>query len=233
MSSTPVRLADSRDMYVAHRVFRREFAAAPDLVRRVEPGDVSRARLIADHVAKLTHELDRHHQGEDRLVWPKLLERAPTEILPIVETMERQHKVLHDALVQVDTALDRWRPRADAGDRDALAAALDAMLPPLGEHLDTEERHVLPLIDTYITEAEWAQVAEEAVKDQPKKALLVNLGMALYDADPAHLEVVKGAMPPPVWFVVTRLGPRAYARYARRIHGTPTPARFDEDRSRR
>ena len=37
--STPQQLTDIRDMYVVHKVFRREFALIPRLVRAVDAGD--------------------------------------------------------------------------------------------------------------------------------------------------------------------------------------------------
>ncbi len=224
MAST-VRMADSSDMYMIHRLIRREFAAIPGLVRAVPPGDRRRTAELAGHVTMMTTLLHHHHTGEDELVWPKLLERGPQEIAPLVATMERQHHVVDRALTEVAERLAAWQRTAAVAEAGALAAAFDALLPPLLEHLDTEETHLLALIDKYLTEKEWAQVAQAASARTPKSQAPVGFGMALYEASPEHLRVIKDALPGPLWFVMSRIGPRAYAKYATRIHGTPTPAR--------
>ncbi|RKR89640.1 hemerythrin-like domain-containing protein [Micromonospora pisi] len=226
MPSAATPMADSRDMYMVHTVFRREFGAAPQVIRNVADGDVKRARLVADHVELLTFLLNTHHKGEDDLVWPKLLERGATEIAPMVETMERQHEAIHGPLDEVDAKLGQWRRTADAIERDALAAAVERLIPPLLEHLATEEANLLSLIDKHLTAAEWAEVAAASMGKLPKGKLPLSFGMALYEAEPEHVQVLKEAVPTPVWFVFSRLGPRAYANHSRRIHGTATPARF-------
>src|SRR4029453_8963633 len=83
--------ADSRDMYAVHRVFRREFTNLPELIEAVADGDTRRAEVVAGHLEFLVVFLHPHHQGEDELVWPRLLSRGAAEISPLVHTMESQH----------------------------------------------------------------------------------------------------------------------------------------------
>ena len=210
-------MADSRDMYVIHSAFRREFPAAAALVRTVPADDKVTASRVAEHVLLLTGVLNLHHTGEDELVWPKLLQRGPEEIVPLVETMERQHEDLHRALAEVEERAAIWGRTAAAADRHSLAAALDAMIAPMLEHLGVEEAHLLSLIDKYLTEKEWGQVGAAAMASTPKNRLPVLFGMVLRDARPEHVEGLKAVVPAPAWFVLSRLGPPAYARYARRL----------------
>lgn len=44
MNPTADRMADVRDMYMAHTMIRREFALLPQLVRDVEPYDTERRK---------------------------------------------------------------------------------------------------------------------------------------------------------------------------------------------
>jgi len=210
-------MADSRDMYVIHSAFRREFPAAAALVRAVPADDKATAARVAAHVLLLTGVLNLHHTGEDELVWPKLLQRGPAEIAPLVETMERQHEGLHRALAEVEERAAIWSRTAAPADRQELAAALDAMIPPMLEHLGSEEAHLLSLIDKYLTEKEWGQVGAAAMASTPKNRLPMLFGMVLRDARPEHVEGLKAVTPAPAWFVLSRLGPPAYARYARRL----------------
>jgi hypothetical protein len=87
------RPADSRDMYAVHIMFRREFAALQELVRRVPAGDRARTRIVADHVAFITDLLHVHHSSEDAHCWPIVAARDPQDVAPIVELMELQHLV--------------------------------------------------------------------------------------------------------------------------------------------
>jgi hypothetical protein len=45
-------LADARDMFAVHTMFRREFGMSLDLVRGVMAGDAQRAAAVADHIAQ-------------------------------------------------------------------------------------------------------------------------------------------------------------------------------------
>ena len=128
-------LADARDMFAAHTMFRREFGLMPGLVRAVRAGDRWGTALAADHIALVSTVLNHHHSGEDSYVWPPLLERCPQDCAPIVGVMEDQHQAIHHSLLQVEEALAAWRDSASADARDALAGAIDQLLPVMKEHL--------------------------------------------------------------------------------------------------
>ena len=68
---------DTTDMLIVHRVFRRAFGEAPDLVRSVPASDVGRVRAIGDHLLLLAKGLHGHHSGEDALLWDELSSRNP------------------------------------------------------------------------------------------------------------------------------------------------------------
>ena len=42
--------AGTRDTYMVHAAFRREFGALRNLVRNVQAGDIQRSQIIADHI---------------------------------------------------------------------------------------------------------------------------------------------------------------------------------------
>lgn len=78
-------------MAVVHRVFRREFGALPAYIRAVRAGDTDRAAVPAEHLHDLLTGLHHHHEAEDRMLWPLLLERASLE-KDLIHTMEAQHE---------------------------------------------------------------------------------------------------------------------------------------------
>ena len=88
---------DTRDMLVVHDSIRRQFGAAPALVRGVAVGDTDRAAVVADHVDLLGALLHHHHAGEDRLLWPVLQPRVPADVAATVARMEHQHEGIAEA----------------------------------------------------------------------------------------------------------------------------------------
>jgi hemerythrin-like domain-containing protein len=210
---------DTREMIAVHSAFRREFRLAPGLVRAVAPNDVARAQVVAEHVQLIGTFLHHHHDGEDRLLWPRLLERVPAELAPTVELMERQHEGVHEVIEEMTAALARWRADAGQADRDQVADALDRLHTLLVEHLAAEEQHILPLASRSLTAAEWGELGEDGMAAQAKSKLPMIFGMIMKDADP---EVIRGMLanaPLVPRLMLPFVGPRAYARYARRIHG--------------
>ena len=219
----PTGAVDTRDMVVVHVAFRREYRLAPALVRGVAPDDEVRAGQVSDHVELLNSMLQHHHAGEDRLLWPRLLERVPAELAPLVTLMERQHHGIHDAMERVGTALADWRDGAALSDREVLARSMDDLYAALAEHLAAEEEHILPLASRCLTPAEWAQLGEEGMGGVAKSQLPLVFGMLQYEGDPEVIAAMLSHAPLLPRLLIPVLAPRAFARYARRVHGTPTP----------
>jgi hemerythrin-like domain-containing protein len=219
------RGVDTRDMLAIHSCFRREYGLAPELVRSVRPGDVERARVVADHLRLTGDFLHHHHTGEDKLLWPRLRDRVAAEMAPTVELMERQHEGIHAATEQIDAALARWREGAAETDRDQLADALEVLHARLTEHLAAEEQNLLPLAAANLTPGEWAQLGEEGMAGLPKKELPMVFGSIMYDADPATIKGMLAHAPLVPRLMLPFLAPRAYAKYARRVYGGTMPPR--------
>jgi hypothetical protein len=205
-------------------MFRREFEAIPGLVSEVPEGDGALVTIVADHVAWMVTFLHAHHEGEDLLVWPKLLERVPVKIDPLIFTMEAQHKGLAQALDDLGAKAVDWRNTSAVQERDALAGAATDLLVLIAEHLDLEERKVLPLIDAYLTEKEWKRVGGSGLKKMSFGQLKVAFGMILNDAGPEQVKIMQNTIPRVPWTIFSRTGPRAYVRYAARLHSADVPA---------
>jgi hemerythrin-like domain-containing protein len=219
-------LADPRDMFAGHTMFRREFGLMPGLVRAVTPGDKQRARLVADHIALVSGILSQHHMGEDRHVWPRLRERCPQECGPLAGVMEDQHHAIHTCLLQVSNALQPWRDSASARAGDALATAIDRLIAVITEHLALEEERAVPLIVRHITDAEYAVMAHEHVADIPPDKLPTVLGMIMYHGDRTVSDMILAEMPVEVQPAIKDLAVEAYAAYAMDLYGTiPTSPR--------
>src|SRR5689334_6874995 len=127
MATTAAR-PNTHDMVVVHRVFRREFRLMPALVRSVTPGDLGRAKTVANHATELTVALHHHHTGEDELLWPRLRERVDLgNVLDadLIDRMEAAHHEIATLLDQAGPMMPQLAARADESTRDELAQVFD------------------------------------------------------------------------------------------------------------
>ena len=121
------------------------------------------------------------------------------------------------------SAVATWRTGAGQDEREALATAWENLVARITEHLAAEEAHILPLAAAHMTPQEWQRLGEEGIGGLPRRQLPLVFGMVMYRADP---EVIRGMLahaPLLPRLLMPHLAPRAYARYARRLHGTTTP----------
>jgi hemerythrin-like domain-containing protein len=221
MSSKGNPYADTSEMYMVHTVFRREYALLPDLVRAVEAKDEERAQVVTDHIRLMNLLLHHHHSGEDAVLWPALLKRAPREIDSVVHLLESQHEVLDVLLDEVHTRLGGWTLGADSADGEALAAVLQRLAAALYEHMGLEEKLALPLVERYVFAAEWEEMVAAGVADTPPEVGPLLVGMLMYEGG---LE----AVPPEMRDLLGEMAPKAYAAHCERVHGTPVPPRSGE-----
>src|ERR1700712_4561651 len=81
------------EIVAVHRVFRREFAVLPALVRGVADGDAERAAVVGRHARMILAGLRSPDRGEDGALWPPLLERAPAAA-PLLARLRAQHEAI-------------------------------------------------------------------------------------------------------------------------------------------
>ncbi|MDY7090306.1 MAG: hemerythrin domain-containing protein, partial [Actinomycetota bacterium] len=210
-------MADSRDMIGAHDAMRREFSALPALIAGVPAGDADRTAVGAGHVLMMVDFLHAHHTSEDDHVWPRLRERCPDDVEPLIETMDRQHAAIDSELEALAAGSRRWQASADAADRDAVHAVATRLLPALYEHLSLEEERILPLIDRYMTEREWKATVEASLGKVSFGRRLLMLGMALHGASDEQAQLLRAAVPAVVWHAGRPLGTRLYRTYRGRL----------------
>jgi hemerythrin-like domain-containing protein len=222
-------LADVRDMYMAHTMFRREIGLAPALIRGVADGDVERAAVVADHVELIETMLHHHHSSEDEHLWHRLLERAGADAKPVVRVMEEQHEAINTLVSEVRAGLTEWRGTADLSRAATLAETTTRLHERLVEHLRVEEQQALPLIEKHITAAEWGQMVAGGAADVAPELMPLMFGLMAYEADPGTVRDIIATMPPEVSSVIGDLAGQAFAEHSKRVHGTATPERIGGD----
>jgi hemerythrin-like domain-containing protein len=207
---------DVNEMRVIHRVFRRELNALPGLIRRVPDGDTDRTAVVAQHAQFFLTGLHIHHTGEDENLWPLLLERAAPST-ELIQTMQAQHERVHGYVDRSQEQLDVWRGTARSTDGEALAATLEQLRDALFEHLDQEEREILPLAEEYVSVEEWARLGEHGRDSTPRKELPIMFGAILEEADPEERARMLKLVPLPVRVILRTVGARQYSSYISKV----------------
>ena len=157
MTTPPqVPMADVGEMYLVHTMLRREFGLLPDLIRGAGRSDAKRRALIGAHAQLVLQILHTHHENEDLVLWPLLLERAEAEATEIVAVMEEQHHAIAAAHDEAVRRLGGWCRFGRDG--EGFATVLDDLARALTAHTALEEKAAPPLTEKYVTVAEWAQM---------------------------------------------------------------------------
>jgi hemerythrin-like domain-containing protein len=143
-----------RDMAIVHRTFRNAYAESAQLVRTAPTPSAERVTFLANHIDFGIAMLHHHHESEDQLLYPLLVERVP-EQAGTTEEVARDHQLVQTALNAASEACATWRQQPSAETGQALADSLDELNAVLQPHLDDEEQKVVPLAAVTLTQAEW------------------------------------------------------------------------------
>lgn len=206
------------EMVIIHRAFRRELTILPRLVREVDDGDTQRASTLAAAVRLVLGGLHHHHTGEDLVLWPALLERAAPST-GLVETMQAQHEAVEEHIEHVEPLLRAWEEAPTTARGAELADRLDRLAAALVEHLDLEEREILPLAERHVTVAEWNSLGEQGVEEMDRKQLPILVGAILEECSPEERRAMLAKLPLPVRLLLRTVGSLQYRRYVSRVRG--------------
>jgi hemerythrin-like domain-containing protein len=209
-SSEPI---DVRDMAIIHRTFREGYTEAARLVRAATTASDARVAFLADHVDFCIAMVHIHHEGEDELLYPKLIERVPDRA-PVTEEVEHEHESIRAALDVATARCAAWRQAPSAGTADDLATGLDALGSQLERHLDDEEEKVIPLAAVTLTQQEWDAIGDHAVAQIPRKRRGIAFGMILDPLDQDERAYMKRGLPAPVRVLSPLLIDRPWKKYA-------------------
>lgn len=216
--TTATQLTDTSDMINLHRVFRDGLAAAPRYVGSVQPGDTQRAALVADYYANVLRLLHSHHNGEDELVTPKLVERAGADAAA-VSRIAAQHQPVVGLLDDAESKIATWRvdpTQASSAQLIMSLAALDAGLTP---HLDEEERVVLPIAARHMTPEEWGELPGHGLAHFDGDKIWLVLGLIREGMTPERLAEMDAHMPPPVSEMWASVGRPAFEEFVGTLRG--------------
>ena len=204
---------DVRDMAIIHQTFRKAYDESARLVRAAPTPSPGRVTFLADHIDFSIAALHHHHEGEDALLYPKLIARVP-EQAPMTEQVEHEHLLIKTALDAASAACAAWRQRPSAQTGEALAATLDHLNAVAQPHLDDEEQKVVPLAAVTFTQQEWDEMGKHGVAWIPRNKRGVAFGMMLEPLDAADRTYMLRHVPAPVRLLYPVLIGRPWKKYA-------------------
>jgi hemerythrin-like domain-containing protein len=198
-------MTDVGYMRAIHDALRRDMAHLESVTRTVD-ATASPPAALTEGWTEFRGWLDRHHRAEDDDLWPVLRRHlnAPGDQHE-VDAMVEEHQTLTATVDDVDAALAH---------QTGLATAVDALGPALREHLEHEERSVLPLLERHLSRAEWRAFLLTERRRTPLRDRPEFLAWVLDDASKPNADTVLSELPPPGRLVYRYLlRPRYRARH--------------------
>ncbi|MGB8196077.1 MAG: hemerythrin domain-containing protein [Acidimicrobiales bacterium] len=200
-------------MAIIHETFRRAYNESARLIRANPTPSAGRVTFLADHVDFGLSMLHHHHEGEDEILYPLLVKRAP-EHAARTEQIDREHQEVKGAIGAAQTASTKWRAMPTAETGEALAAALDALNTALIPHLDNEEREIVPLAAVTVSQDEWNSLAKHGIASVPNNKKMIAFGMILEPLSSVDQKYMLSNLPPPVKVLYRVAGKRSWNKYA-------------------
>ncbi|MFL6204842.1 MAG: hemerythrin domain-containing protein [Acidimicrobiales bacterium] len=160
---------------VLHGGMRRDVDRLPVAIERTT--DRSGAVAIQRWFAKFEREVVHHHEREDDVVWPILLEAAPEFGDPLGQ-LEEDHHGLDAAMTATRQALDALTATYSYDTCVAAADAARALARLLHDHLDREEAAMFPAMARVFTAESFEQLEQELLKATPKRLFAFELPFA-------------------------------------------------------
>ena len=212
MPAVATKPIDVRDMAIVHQAFRRAYTEAARLVRANPAPAPERVAFLADHIDFGVKLLHIHHEGEDELLYPKLIERIP-EQAPMTREVDHEHQLISTALDSTSAACRAWREQPSAATGEALAASLDQLNVVTQRHLDDEEQKIVPLAALTLTQAEWDALGKHGLGEIPANKRGIAVGMLVEPLNDADRAFMKRNLPAPLRLLYPVLIDRPFQRY--------------------
>jgi hemerythrin-like domain-containing protein len=213
----PTAVTEPTGLLLAHRAMLKDLDRLGDLLGRLADRrtrlERKRAAAIAQYLDDLCESIHHHHSAEDEVLWP-VLEASAGAHVNLAELTD-DHAVL-------DPKLHRLRAGAQALKAEgvvspALAADMADLRDTLHEHIEDEEKTIVPLIRRYVSADDWNSVEARVRKRGAKMSFEVPRVLAACTAE--ELAEIKAGGGIPV-AVMLKILPPAFRRRERLVFGT-------------
>lgn len=154
---SPADLRGYRAIHTALRGAAHAMAAAAPTLTAGEPGRLAAFRAYWKGYAG---EVLAHHTTEDDVVFPELVRRIP-HLADLMARADDDHHHLDELMEDVTAALGAI---SEGAGPERAAALLGQVAEHMDEHLDMEDRDLLPLIEVSFTQEEYEELEKRALE---------------------------------------------------------------------
>lgn len=159
-------MSDSASMnQLVHDAARRDFERLKAALSEVSDGDKSRAQDLDRAFVNLRDELTRHHQGEDRWIWPMLAHVGVNADL--LATMESEHESMSAALAETGAAMGAFSATGSVTDAMAARDSVVRTQQVVKQHFSHEEEELEPVLIPHLDSPEWKAARRSSVASLP------------------------------------------------------------------
>ena len=192
---------------VIHAAIRRDVARFDQALAAFPAGSQQRAEELARAWDNFAAQVRQHHEDEETIFWPAFEALGADKSL--VTDLDGEHERMQGALTVADSVMREFRTAPTASNAEAVRAAISGLSAVLEQHFAHEERDLEPFAAGHRETPEIKQ-AQSTVRKAHKGVTGTFLAWLLDGADDAAKARLRKEIPPPVLFVISRVGGRRY-----------------------
>ena len=194
---------------VIHEAFRRDFARFDKALGAFPAGSRDRSAQLATAWDNTAYQLHHHHSDEETIFWPALRELGADESL--VGDLHGEHEQLLTALSSAEGTMATFRADPSAENAASSRTSIAELARVFEDHIVHEVRDLEPFAI-----AKLGTPPMKAAAVAVRKAHKGNSGTFfawLHDgAGDAERRFLRQDIPPPVMFMIVKLGGRKYTK---------------------
>lgn len=139
ISGAPTETMLGKALKATHDTYRRELARIRTEVATSGAGVGAQLRINCLTMCQGIHQ---HHTGEDTRIFPSVHKEHP-ELAPLLERLSRDHQKVQRILDSLQGVVSTNQPSSAQ-----VLTEVERLIAELEAHLDYEEAHLLPTLDT-------------------------------------------------------------------------------------
>ena len=160
VTTEPGTAIDTTDYTAIHRSIRSAGYAIAAAAETLRADDHDRMDAFVRYWQGHVGEILSHHGVEDTIFFPALRARAP-EVADVLDLLDEEHHILDRLMEDARAAIEG----IVTGERPARAAQLLRRLADvMDDHLDLEDREIVPRFGRWFTAAEYEAMTKAAIK---------------------------------------------------------------------
>jgi hemerythrin-like domain-containing protein len=194
---------------IIHAAFRRDLARLDAALAAFPAGSRKRADQLRAAWDNLASQLHHHHQDEETIFWPALRRLGADESM--IGDLGGEHARMLAALDAASASMASFTTDPSTANAQAARTAIAELAGVVDTHLVHEERDLEPFMVTQLATPEM-KAAQAAVRKAHKGGAGTFFAWLMDTDDPDVKTALRHEIPPPVLFVIGRIGGRSYNR---------------------